>query len=503
MKTKLTVALMGVFLFASSSFAQFKYQGSAAPATVAEGFNFTEIESADAYMDLNTVGTSDQIIDGVRYIEGTWESGQYRSITGLDGTSPLKTITLSNTFRFIAPANGTGPLNLMVIGVHGGNLSANDATYKQLALNGTAVFLHGSDNVTGADHDATELGMIDRSDMVQQGLLDLQNRNASSFNDIQISNYGYALARTQMLAITLGKAVVSYIGRSTGDIALHGESKEGGSTWLACAVDTRIDVCAPGKMSRFTANSFNYFEWNSGCGPWNGPTTKQYIPWLLETRDWHASAPGQAAKSAMLVDNYKTQLKAPFYYISGDCGYPGLHDANQGTMGMEDAFLDGFTNKDWRYNRNCSDENETGSKLNQFEAIAGILNGGNKGPEVVDTLYYVPNGNIFAEIDTAGNDGLIDNVYAYWATSPTREFNNAGQAAWTKVAMEFVQTQPSGLLLYRTPSSINWEESHMKAFYVQTEKTFTAGGVTWKRRSTSSMTQRDEFAYENCPGPPY
>ena len=177
----------------------FKYEGKRVPSTIAEVFDFEEIQGADIYSDLQVMLTGDYVEGGIRYVDGTWISGEYSTV---NEEGVVQTIILNNAFHILIPIE-YHELNLIVFPGHEYDknpLTRYDNRIRGMVKNGNAFFIYGQDKQDWEELGWTDLG---RTRLLQLGIFDLEARNCDGcgLTDLQTSNFGYAMARTQMLQL--------------------------------------------------------------------------------------------------------------------------------------------------------------------------------------------------------------------------------------------------------------------------------------------------------------
>jgi len=411
------------------------YEGSKAPKTPAEAFDLAAIKAA-TLGGLKWVETETTSVDGVRVLDGTWSPGAF---TGLENkTGALTTIGLASRARIFYPDAATGPLPIVVHAAHVASaVPADDAQYRQIAKGlGVAVVVHGE-----LPDDGHALGYPDaetpRDLLIDKGMAYVVQKNACKIVDLLTANFAFVLARTSMLAVTLGQRLLEAAGKSAGPAALQGGSKEGYATWVASAVDDRLAVAGPGNFQRLDFESFDAYEHNDGCGP-NGASSAVDVLAQLTIRNWFRDTEaGKAAAKVLQVASFVDQLRPSFFSMCGDAGMPGKHDGSYFTLGADTHFLDGFT-RPHRFERGPDNGRLTDVGRLAFlaQALVSVDPAATLGSWVrVSDAQATDGGTSVSFRTTLASTAGVTHVYAYWNNSPNRQFNDAGQSPWQQVEL--------------------------------------------------------------------
>lgn len=483
--------------------------GALVPSSPSEAFNLDAIKAA-TLADLNWSQTSSSSANGVTQIDGTFSPGTYTSV--IAGGGSTRTITLASQARLYYPEAASGPIPVLVFAAHLATLVPNLADqFTQIAGYGVAVMVQGE---SSADWNALGYPGTDdqRGALVDDGLADLIARNACALVDLQTSNFPLVLARTNMLALTLAQRLLEENGKTHGTAAQVGGSKEGYATWIVSAVDDRMLVASPENFQRESLDALSAFERNDGCGP-NGSSTNVNVPTQLAFRDWLSSIPaGEGAAQSMLVERFIGDRHPVVLLIAGDTGMPGVHDGIWFTMGAETSFLEHFTAKPFRYDRWSAISGDKDAEMARRIALTSYL------LTVADPVAEMANW-IHVVSAAANDDGTavsfsvavttspnLTHVYAYWNQSPTREFNNTGQAPWQQIELVPLSQSPTTFVSSQAViPTAGWEV----AWYAEAIENLSVGSVTLARKDASPLKLLRELApltcssYEDvvCPAP--
>lgn len=475
------------------------FYASPVPTTPAEAFDLEAIKAAQ----LTTLGwakTEDSIVDGVRMVGGTFSPGAY---TGpLADRSATKTITMRSRARLYFPAAATQPLPLLVHAAHIAELvPAMEGTHRAIvSALGIAVLVHGEDS-----SDWTSLGYPKTADqrgaLVDDGLAWLLAHNACSLSDLLTGNFGYALAKTNLLAQTLGRRLLEASGQQAGPAGQYGASKEGYATWVAAAADDRLVVAAPSRFQRLDVESLGMYERNSGCGP-NGATAHVSVPGVLSLRQWLTSTDaGRAAARVILPSGFVDQLRPAALLINSDIGMWWLHDGHFFTVGADTHFLDGFVARPFRHARFFEAAQGTSTEPAQSEELGNLAQllterdpaaALRAWPDVLAATAS-DDGATFSFRVTVNQDPDIAHVRITLASSPNREFNDASQAPWVQLELT-PETAGSTTWVGTAPASLD-----ETAWYAEVEETVTVGAYQLPRRHVTPVRLLRELPPNSCP----
>lgn len=461
MSTKLTLAFASLLLALGlvgmaavlSSGASSRDASESAPAMPTNGevtgprdlFNMDELKSL-TLDDLQWTPTSERVLpSGVTETIGSWSGGVWHTF---DITGTARTITLSEQAAICWPPGYPHTPNSQagfgyVFAVHEATRLPDVADVgEQLALTfGIPVLYHGEEAV-----DWESLGYGSRGDLVDATVLNLFQVNRCTPVDLTRGNFGWALARTNIRAITLLQRLAEERGGSVTRVALQGSSKEGFATWLASAVDDRIEVDASGGYQREDLRtSLPVYATDWGC---ESPPAAEGVSVanMLTLLDWITGTPaGQAAERAFSVGLFQHDLYPRFILISGDVTRYGMHDSHHYALGMETYFLDHFTAVPWRYVR-FHDPGQGGTqKLLRALLLEQLVH---DEPGYLDRVYPKVTGDWVETDETNGRRFRVfatvapepEEVRLWWSHSDDRVWNDEENAPWTQVTM----TQSTG-----------------------------------------------------------
>jgi hypothetical protein len=476
------------------------YRGSSVPTRPAEAFDLERIAAA-TLAELQWREVASRTDSGVEIVDGEWSPGTYTGPRA--GGGPLETIRMKSAARLYRPVAAAGPVPVIVVAAHHTFLiPESEAYHLQIAGQlGVALLVHGEspDDAAALGYDTTTGAW--RGLMVDEGLASLTARNACAAVDLVTSNYPYALARTNLLALTLAERLLEAEGMPAGEAGLFGTSKEGFATWIASAADARIRVAAPGAFQRLDLQALSTYEENSGCGP-NGASTVVDVPALLAMRDWMASTPeGAAAARILLVSEFVADLHPEFLSLNGDVGMSGWHDGIFFTIGTDTHFLDGLSARPWRYDRWAGPGDAPAERFpRQLALLARVLTSPERAVEVAGwvrlaTATAVDLGEAgLAFTATVQADPDVAHVRLRWAESPDRELNDADQAEWNTVEMV-----PSGQTgEYVTPAPIVPSPGSQVAWFAEVEESVAVESTPLARLDASQIRLARPLAPLSC-----
>lgn len=408
-------------------------------------FDIDELKSL-TLDDLQWTLISERVLtSGVTETIGSWSGGVWHTF---DITGTARTITLSEQAAICWPPGYPHTPNSQagfgyVFAVHEATRLPDLADVgEQLALAfGIPVLYHGEEAV-----DWESLGYGSRGDLVDATVLNLFRLNRCAPVDLIRGNFGWALARTNIRAITLLQRLAEERGGSVTRVALQGGSKEGFATWLASAVDDRIEVDASGGYQREDLrSSLPVYATDWGC---ESPPAAEGVSVanMLILLDWITRTPaGWAAERAFSVGRFQHDLYPRFVLISGDVTRYGMHDSHHYALGMETYFLDHFTAVPWRYVRFHDPDQKGTQKLLRVLLLEQLVH---DEPGYLDQVYpkvtadWVEtdeaNGRRFRVFATVTPEP--EEVRLWWSHSDDRVWNDEENAPWTQVTM----TQSTG-----------------------------------------------------------
>lgn len=468
------------------SFFRPNYYGLIVPSKPSEAFNMSGIKNASLGFlgsgGLSWRQSSENIKDDVKIIDGNWSPGIYIGPTA-DGKT-TKIITLASRARIYFPQSAVGKkIPVLVKAVHLATLVGDfEDNYIKIAKNfNIAIIVHGE-----KAQDWNSLGYKKTSDMrgalINDGIKKLVKNNLYGLNDLQTGNFSYALARTNMLSLTLAQRLLEKENISVGNAGIYGGSKEGFASWVVSAVDDRFNIAAPQGFQNEDRQGIKMLEKNSGCGP-NGSSQDVNIPAALSLEYWlENSVEGQKAAMILEVSNFINDLKPEFLFLGGDVGMPGMHDGIHFTIGADTHFIENFNVKPFRYDLwagpGTANSSQAHANNNRKLAIFAQLLSSSEKSRLIEQWVKVEKArafddgkNIIFEAAIAGNSD-ISHVYAYWNQSPNREFNDLHQEEWKKI--ELFRVSDSNI--YKSKDVIIPEPNYEIAWYVEVQENDNLGG---------------------------
>jgi len=493
-----------------------KYAGLLVPTKPEEAFNMDAIRNA-SLEELQWQQQADNVVDGVRVVDGTWSPGKYTGPVAGTGSIKerkpfsLRTITLSSGARLYYPENASGPIPILIYAAHVAEPLANEeeeSAHLKIAKGlGVAVLVHGQ---SAADWQA--LGYPGEGDqrgaLVSDGIATLVERNLCGLVDLQTANFPYVLARTNMLALTLAQELLEKNGKTAGNAALAGASKEGFATWIVSASDDRFKVTSPQQFQTQDLDGITMLERNSGCGP-NGFSTTVDVPSSLTSRDWMLNTEeGKLASRVLKISEFTKYLKPEFLLIAGDVGMPGMHDGRFFTIGAETHFLDSFNAKPFRYDRwaglgfGSDPPARSDSDRNRKRALlAHLLVSPNRTQEIASWVKMLSASatdtgagiNFAAKISP---DPDVTHVWVYWSESPNREFNDLGQKPWERI--ELVRSRGDQWTFISKEPIVPTAGYEVAWFAEAEENVNVAGDVILSRKDTSPIRFLRELPVLSC-----
>lgn len=335
---------------------------------------------------------------------------------------------------------------------------------------GIPVLVHGERTV-----DWTSLGFSSRKEMYQSSVPNLDILNDCHPVDLVTGYWPWALARTDMRAITLLQRLAESQEATIDSVVLHGFSKEGHAVWDASLVDPRIEVGSP--------------------GGWHTEDRRQALPlmaeyWGCDTSTEHGTA-GQGALNGLKLDletpagaarthaydiaSNQDLLEPRLLLISGDVGMWDMHDGEYWAIGVETPFLEGLDTIPWRYSRKAvpgaGSANEDGDEaVNTVEPLlaAEMLVAGAGAeetlyPKVLSTEATLDGNLLSVEATTTSP---AERAGVWWNHSGDMDFGEQGQDSWQSVEM----TRSGDTW---TAADIDVGATGVIAWYVETRNTLT------------------------------
>jgi hypothetical protein len=343
-----------------------------------------DVEKNLTLEDLGWREVSEKIFpNGVVCTVGTWNAGQFATFNSKDNP---QTIILDEKAAIFWPPNYPHTPNSQA--GFGAVFAAHVETsiYKRHPEILAEVFeipilQHGE-----SPSDWEELGFKGRNEMVEATFKNVIKANPCEAYDLTYGNFGWALAKTNIRAITLLQRLAEERSGSVTKVALKGGSKEGFATWLVSAVDDRVEVDASGGYHlQDLVYGLNAYATDWGCEGTGAAGTS--VIDLLLALDWLLNAPaGEAALKTHSISTFHEILKPRFFLISGDVTRYDMHDGQYYALGSETPFLENFTSHPWRYDRlpNLAREN---SEVRKVRLCALLLEQLINGPEYHKQVY--------------------------------------------------------------------------------------------------------------------
>jgi hypothetical protein len=297
--------------------------------------------------------------NGVTVIRGGWDAGPF---TTFNQEGNLQTIRLAETAAVYLPPHAYNEQTIpgIVNPVHVEEyVTGHYGVAAELAAHfRVAVIRHG-----GKAENCQNLGLANRGKLIKNMLTYAQYLNNNELADPITANFGLFLGKVNVLALTLLDRILEQEGCDLGDAAIMGGSKEGYAAWIASAVDSRIKMTMLGHFQLHDyITGFSAYEENSGCG--EEEAGSQYrtcittgpggltIRELTRFRDWLVNSPGGSAYNALFSPSSFVDLSYPENILFfGDVGACGMHDGHYFSPGAETPFLEGFSQRAWRYDR--------------------------------------------------------------------------------------------------------------------------------------------------------
>jgi hypothetical protein len=416
--------------------------------------------------------------DTVLVILGDWSNGEWATF---DRAGNPRTITLHQRSALYIPVGVSCTTSVGLIKTsHEADSVESDKVAEVASVLGIPILAHGEYSI-----DWDTLGYGSRNQLLAFSLENIVMLNRVRPRDFITGNFFWVLPHTNMCAITLLQRLAEHEAWNVETVGLYGGSKEGFACWVASAVDDRIETASPGgyHFEDFVYGFRCYgTDWNwEDAGPL-GPIIDRFPLFY----NWVISTPaGEAAEGYFSVEKFKESLYPRFFNIRGDVTLYGMHDADYYPLGAESPFLEGFTERNWRYNRmpNEGELHRLRPKLLLYLAGEALL----KSDEEIEK--WSP--KITAvEVDTTESrkfraracvSGDRDSVRLWWSHSETRRWNEQNQAPWVSVPME---KQGNGS--YRS----EWQQAPQDeevAYYVEVENWFREPRYSFPRRDASPV----------------
>jgi hypothetical protein len=314
-------------------------------------------------------------------------------------------------------------------------------------------------------------------------------KNVIKFNpceayDLTYGNFGWALAKTDIRAITLLQRLAEERSGSVTKVALKGGSKEGFATWLVSAVDDRVEVDASGGYHlQDLVSGLRAYATDWGCEGTGAAGTQ--VTDLLLALDWLLNSPaGEATLKTHSISMFHEILKPRFFLISGDVTRYDMHDGQYYALGSETSFLENFTSHPWRYDRlpNFTRENSEVRKVRLCALLLEqLINGPDHHREVYPKITSVnveEDGRSFRV--TARVSPEPERVRLWWSHSDDRVWNDEDNAPFKEVEMI-----KEGEIW--VSSWVEVPGTDEVAWYVEAENTFFVGKWELPRRDASPV----------------
>jgi hypothetical protein len=448
MRTRLTFAFIITLALLSGILVMASAKGPAPVSALSTDFgprdliNVTELQNL-TLGDLQWTEISTRVLpSGVTETVGSWSGGVWETF---DVTGAARTITLSERAAIYWPPGYPSTPHSQagfghVYAAHEAAALTEHATVgEQLALAfGLPVLHHGEEAV-----DWESLGFGGRGDLVNESGPNVIKVNRCGLVDLTRGNFGWALARTNIRAITLLQRLAEQRGGHVTRVALRGGSKEGFATWLASAVDDRIEVDGSGGYQREDLRSaIPVYATDWGCIPPPAVERRESVTETLILLDWMTHTPaGKAAEQSHSVGLFQHDLYPRFVLINGDVTRFGMHDSHHYALGMETYFLDHLTAIPWRYVRfHDQEQAETKEELLRSLLLEQLVN---EDPGYLDQVYPKITGD---RVETSEANGRRFRAFAtvtpepaqvrlWWSHSDDRVWNDEENAAWVSVPL--------------------------------------------------------------------
>jgi hypothetical protein len=424
---------------------------------------------------------------GVTETVGTWCGGRFDTFEHADRGGDPATIDLAERAAIYWPpgypdtAAGRAGFGHVYAAHEAGAVRSEHGGLLALG-SGMPVLQHG---------DATDylglLGIAGRGEMTDASGPNLLRVNPCTVVDLTRGNFGWALARVNVRAITLLQRLAALRAGAVAHVALMGGSKEGFATWLASAVDDRIEVDRSGGYQREdprTAYPFYGADW--GCAAPPAAADVDVVGTLLMA-DWIARTPaGQAAERAFSVALFQDDLYPRLVLVGGDVTRFGMHDSHHYPLGSETPFLDGLAARPFRYDRrpNTTRETDEDKELRQRAVLLEQLV---EGPGHIDLVYPKVTSAV-AEEDGRGfrvratASPAPEAVRLWWSHSDDRVWNDEENAEWAEVPMTLAGAE----WVSPTVDASAWPADEV-AWYVEAETTLVMATYRFARRDCSPV----------------
>lgn len=478
------------------SFCTLASAGSAChPMTPRDTYDLDAIKAL-TLTDLKWTVLETATVDGVEVVEASWSGGIFQAINA-DGEE--EDIELrERAALYIPPDYATTPnpgLGL-VFGVHFADSVKVPIGARIAAEFGIPVLYHGEEPA-----DWKDLGFPGRGHLNSSSTKHIVERNPCEPDDLVRGDFGYALARTHMRAITLLQRLAEEGGGSVDKVALRGFSKEGKAVWRATLVDDRIEVGSPGGwhfQDPETSKVVREEAW--GCAGADGTTSDEAAAY----NDWLNNTPAGAAWfHYTTVGIHKDLLTPRLYVIDGDVAGPDMHDGNNYPTGAETPFLDAFVEAPWRYVRKANviegatdDDGDVTSKTALPVLAAELLVAGPGAeetlyPKVLDATAEV-SGTVLSA--TAEATAPAEAAALFWTWSDDRRWNEPTQEPWTSVEMT------EGSDGEWSSGDVTVPDDKVIAWYVEVRNVLTlqTNGAEYARRDGSPIRFLRETAALSC-----
>ena len=492
------------------------YMGSPTASRPSEAFNSNAINGAtlSGLQWKQTKERVEKVVGNVLIREGSFSSGFYTGpVKNADPnktTFDHKTVLTKSKAILYQPQSPSKAVPLLVFARHEESLLSQNEDQIKKMVDGLqiAILVHAE-----SESDWSAFSMDGRGDMTKLGIKDLIRRNACSKVDVLTSNYGYLLARTNMLAITLGKDLLAKNRITVGNIGLMGASKEGYAVWIASAVDRRITYAVPERFARelYPADGRSFYEKNSGCSQNGGRYNNVDTYEEMIMTDWLAKTPaGQSFRGVLEVSAFAKDMLPKAMLIVGDAGMYNMHDGKNFTMGQETAFLDSFNSVPHRHDLSSGlagdlsgdAGNITGNadarillNLGHMLATVAPKNLPSSGWVKITSAKVIDNGRTITFEVQVEPDPDLKEVAIFWNQSPNREFNDEAQSPWKKIILNKVSRTTN---LYRS-NPITPTARHEVAWYASVQEVLNIGrGYTMPRRDASHIRTLRDLPPQTC-----
>ncbi len=378
--------------------------------------------------DVGWVELSRRELDGgVVEIVGDFSGGEFATINAMGEPQQLEGGLHEAAAIYLPPGFPDGPADAAGVGivhaVHGADQIVDGTTGELAAMLGLPILRHGQ-----YSGDITAFGYGGRNDLTWLAGGLLMERNTCELTDTEFGGFVAKLVEVDARAITLLQRIAEEESGIVDRVGLYGGSKEGYACWLASGCDPRITAAACHGFHIQDSRSLAAYETDWYCDP--------EIQSRLLFLDWLTHSPaGQQLDGALSVPAFEHQLYPSFFFLYGDIGMDGMHDANHFPQSQESAFLESF-GQNFRYWR--GETNTPLQGVNTYAILAERLRLGDAAMDAehpkITSLDVHTDGRRFAVTLTAAP--APDGAELWWTHSPDRRYNDPGQADWQRLVLD-------------------------------------------------------------------